>query len=159
MGLLLRFNMIAIMVFLIGLAIAELIALRDIRARVHADREMTSALADYLIESQTLRLQFDFQIYGLIPTEKALNRLFHLERLHHLRYLKIQFISPAGQLLDSNKTDKSLPPKAMPDWLIGLLTDYLYEPPVVKPVSLAGRQLGEIHISHDINSEIHEIWA
>lgn len=159
MGLLLRFNIIAIMVFLIGLAIAELIALRDIRARVHADRVMTSALADYLIESQTLRLQFDFQIYGLIPSEKALNRLFHLERLHYLRHLNIQFISPSGQLLDSNKTDESALPGAMPDWLIGLLTDYLYDVPVVKPVSLAGRPLGEIHISHDIDSEINEIWV
>ncbi|HSG92349.1 MAG TPA: hypothetical protein VK999_01460, partial [Methylotenera sp.] len=76
MGLLLRFNLIAITVFLIGLAIAQYLAIRDIRERVDADMAMTTALADYLIESQTMRLWVDFQHYGLIPTEKALNRLF-----------------------------------------------------------------------------------
>lgn len=159
MGLLLRFNVIVMMVFLIGMVVAEFMALRDIRARVQADREMTSALADYLIESQTLRLQFDFINYGVIPTEKALNRLFHLERLHYLRHLNIQFISPSGELLDSNKTDESSLPKAIPSWIMQFLTNYLHEKPVIKPVSLAGQPLGEIHITHDINSEINEVWV
>ncbi|MDX1573994.1 MAG: sensor histidine kinase [Methylophaga sp.] len=159
MGLLLRFNVIAMTVFLIVMVIAEFMALRDIRARVHADREMTSALADYLIESQTSHLQFDFKNYGIIPTEKAVNRLFDLERLHYLKHLNIQFISPSGQLVDSNKTDESSLPKAMPDWIMRFLTDYLYEKPVIKPVLLAGQTLGAIHISHDVNSEINEIWV
>lgn len=158
MGLLLRFNLIAMLVFLVGLAVAEYMALRDIRARVHSDLVMTSALADYLIESQTLRLQFDFKSYGLMPTEKAVNRLFHLERLQYLKHLDIRFISRSGELLDSNNNGNAALPQTMPAWLLNFLTDYLYEPPVIKPVTLAGQQLGEIHISHNLNSEINEIW-
>lgn len=158
MGLLLRFNLIAMTVFLIGLVVAEYMALRDIRARVHSDLLMTSALADYLIESQTLRLHSDFQNYGLVPDDKALRRVFHLERLQHLKHLDIQFISQTGQLLDSNRVSNITLPAAMPDWLYGFLAGYLHEQPVSKTVSLAGQQLGDIHISHNLNSEINEIW-
>ena len=158
MGLLLRFNVIAIIVFIIGLITAEYMALRNIRAQVHNDLIMTSSLADYLIESQTLRLQFDFQNYGLFPTEKALNRLFQLERLQYLRHLDIRFVSSSGQELDSNKDDDMEPPHAVPKWLMALLADYLHEPTVLKPVYLAGQKLGEIHISHNVDSEINEVW-
>lgn len=158
MGLLLRFNLIAMAVFVISLLVAEYMALRDIRARVHNDLVMTSALADYLIESQTMRLQADYQNYGLLPTEPILSRIFHLERLKHLRNLDIQFINYNGEILDTNKPINSSLPSAMPDWLVNLLADYLSEPKIIKTVSLAGRQLGEIHISHDLNSEITEIW-
>ncbi len=158
MGLLLRFNLIAITVFVIGLVIAQYLAIRDIRERVGADMAMTTALADYLIESQTMRLWVDFQYYGLIPTEKALNRLFQLERLQYLKYLDIQFISPSGQILDSNKATNAEAPVTMPNWLFDFLSDFLQQQTVIKPVNIAGQNIGEIKITNNINNEIYEIW-
>lgn len=158
MGLLLRFNLIAMAIFLIGLVVAEYMALRDIRARVHADLVTTSALADYLIESQTQRLQFDFQNFGDFPEGTALSRVFDLQRMQQLKHLDVSFIGTSGELLDSNQPSDFVVPAAMPDWLYNFLARYLYETPVVKPVNLAGEQLGEIHISHNLSSEINEIW-
>lgn len=158
MGLLLRFNLIAVTVFLIGLAIAQYLAIRDIRERVDADMAMTTALADYLIESQTMRLWVDFQHYGLIPTEKALNRLFQLERLQYLKYLDIQFISPDGQILDSNEVTNAEAPVTMPGWLFDFLSNLLQQQTVIKPVNVAGQNIGDIKITNNINNEIDEIW-
>ncbi len=158
MGLLLRFNLIATVVFLIGLAIAQYIALRDMRERVDVDMAMATALADYLIESQTMRLWVDFQYYGLMPTEKALNRLFQLERLKYLKYLNIQFISPTGQILDTNKATNAEAPVTMPNWLFDFLSNFFQQQTVIKPVNMAGQNIGDINITNNITNEINEIW-
>ncbi len=158
MGLLLRFNLIALTVFLIGLAVAQYLVVRDMRERVRSDMEMTSALADYLIESQTIRLWLDFQQDGLTPTERALKRFFQLERLKYLKHLDIRFISSEGKTLDSNKTKNLNAPETMPDWLFDFLSNYLQEQKVIKTVTLAGRNIGEIQITNNYKSEIDEIW-
>lgn len=158
MGLLLRFNLIALTIFLIGVAIAQYLAIRDIRERVNADMQMTSALADYLIESQTMRLWLDFQHHGLTPTEKALNHLFQLERLHYLKYLDIQFIGPDGQILDSNKASNVKAPATIPNWLYDFLSNYLQQKTIVKTVNIAGQKIGDIRIANNLNNQIDEIW-
>ena len=119
---------------------------------------MTSSLVDYMIELQTVALQLDFKNYGLMPANNVLKRIFDLQRMQNIKHLDIHFIGPSGQLLDTNKPLIKEQPLAMPDWFFKLLSDYLYEEPVVKTVTVAGQQLGEIHISHNLNSEINEIW-
>ncbi|MCX4190794.1 sensor histidine kinase [Methylophaga sp. OBS3] len=158
MGLLLRINTIAMGILLVGLVIAEYMALRDVHTQVEADMEMTTALTDYLVELQTVALQAEFQQTGMYPSDRAIKRIFDLKRMHNIEHLDVHFISPSGELLDANKPLNIDQSSAIPSWIYDMLANYLYVEPIEKEVKLGGKQLGQIRITHNLNSVINEVW-
>ncbi|AFJ02558.1 multi-sensor signal transduction histidine kinase [Methylophaga frappieri] len=125
---------------------------------MHTDLTMTSALSDYLIESQTSRLQNDFRNFGQMPTNGTLSRLFDLSRLSALRHIEIAFLSADGELLDANYPDETVSDKLMPEWFYRLLSGYLHEDTIYKPVFLGGQLIGQVRIKPNLSSEVTEIW-
>lgn len=159
MSIFLRFNLLVLIIFVIALIFGEAKLLLDMRDKVHSEIQMTANLMDYLVESRLSGLQLQGIAVSKAPTTQQLRSLFELHKLRNIHHLDIQFISPSGEILDSNKQVQQPLPNFIPDWLLRLLTQYLAQPSINNPIAIAGQPLGNIVISANINSELSEIWT
>lgn len=159
MSIFLRFNLIVLFIFIIALIFSEVKILIDMRDKVHAEIQMTAKLMDYLVDSRLSGLQWQGIAEGKAPTEQQLISLFELQQLNNIHHLNIDFISPTGALLDSNRQAQQALPEFIPHWLIKLITPHLDQQPSVTQVSIAGQSIGDIVISANIDSELIEIWT
>lgn len=159
MSIFLRFNLLVLIIFVIALIFGKVKLLLDMRDKVRSEIQMTANLMDYLVESRLSGLQLQGIAAGKAPTTPQLRSLFELQKLRNLHHLDIQFISPSGVILDSNKQVQQPLPNFIPDWLLQYLTQYLELPPIINPIAIAGQPLGDIVISANINSELIEIWS
>jgi len=159
MSIFLRFNLLVLIIFVIALIFGEIKILLDMRDKVRAEIQMTANLMDYLVESRLSGLQWQGIAEGKAPTERQLRSLFELHKLRNMHHLDIEFISPSGLILDSNRQVQQTLPIIIPDWLLHFLAQYLAQPPIINPIAIAGQPLGNIVISANINSELIEIWT
>lgn len=158
MSIFLRFNLIVMLIFVVALIFGEIKILLDMRDRVHSEIQMTAKLMDYLVDSRLSGLQWQGIAEGKAPNERQLSSLFELQKLRNLHHLNIEFISPAGLILDSNQQQQQVLPEYFPHWLLRFISPYLAQQPIINPIAIAGQPLGNIVISPNINSELVEIW-
>ena len=119
----------------------------DIRAEV----ESTAAIAMHLIDKELLYLA-DQQPRNATP--------FGLRNLGNVRHLRVEYFDKTGQLRDSNQL-KASPPviHPPPGWFVemmGLFTNDIVSKR--RPVSVDGKEVGEIVITADTSYEITEVW-
>lgn len=159
MSIFLRFNLIVMFIFIIALIFGEIKILFDMRDKVHSEIQMTAKLMDYMVSSRLSGLQWQGIAEGKAPTPLQLSSLFELHKLSNIHHLNIDFISPSGSLLDSNRQPQQVLPEFIPHWLIQFISPYLVQQPIVNQIAIAGQPLGDIVISANIDSELIEIWT
>ena len=124
-------------------------------ARKNAIAEITSAekLTLYLFDTAIARQhQFNFN--------KFESNAFKLERLAHLRHLKIQYVNTAGKVIDSNQISKGNPfQNRAPIWFESLLNKLApaWQPSIL-PLKHQDKLLGKLIITPDPTYEYAEIW-
>jgi two-component system, NarL family, sensor histidine kinase UhpB len=85
--------------------------------------------------------------------------LFQLAELRDVRHVNIRFISPGGEILDSNEDVAGRRPEA-PRWFTALVR-MTSQPtkPETRPVAFNGALVGTLVMSADPTYEIDEIWS
>jgi len=122
------------------------------RDNVKAEVESTEKLTLYLFDTAIL----NNKEIGRNGLDK---KLFKLERLKHMRHVKIEFYDENGMLIDTNRVGNGLDVEEAPKWIESVIN--LAAPKwshKVRLVRVDGKILGRIEITPDPRYEYAEIW-
>lgn len=153
MSLKLRLNLIITALLLFIMLAGTLLTLNNARQNVRAEVASAEKLALYLFDTAILN-------NPKLMQEKAENAPFQLQRLNHMRHLRIEFRDANGHLLDSNQAEgKTKFRSEAPAWFERLL-DTITPPweSQTRKVVYEGRTIGELVITPDPSYEYAEIW-
>lgn len=158
MNLILQVNLIIVLVFLIMCGLGVKSTLDDIRLRVDHELDVSTEVANYVIEAQIARVEMALSQQDLSLTEWS--SLFHLKDLHDISHVDIELIANNGVLLDSNHPTTVNLPTGLPLWLENGLKDYLgHTEVIITPIVIAGQHKGDIVISPNFRAEWNDIQA
>ncbi len=153
MSLKLRLNLIVTALLLLILLAGTLLTLNNARQNARAEIASAEKLVLYLLDTAILN-------DSVLTLNRLDSRPFQLQRLNHMRHLKIEFRDPAGRMLDSNQTlaGRQFRSEA-PAWLESLL-DTVTPPwePAVRRIEYQGQMIGQLIITPDPSYEYAEIW-
>ena len=138
-----------LMLFMIGGVFFNVYNARD---NVKAEVESTEKLTLYLFDTAIL----NNKEIGRNGLDK---KLFKLERLKHMRHVKIEFYDEHGVLTDTNRVGNSLDVEEAPKWIESVIN--LAAPKwshKVRLVRVDEKILGRIEITPDPRYEYAEIW-
>ena len=138
-----------LMLFMIGGVFFNVYNARD---NVKAEVESTEKLTLYLFDTAIL----NNKEIGRNGLDK---KLFKLDRLKHMRHVKIEFYDENGMLIDTNRVGNSLDVEEAPKWIESVIN--LAAPKwshKVRLVRVDGKILGRIEITPDPRYEYAEIW-
>lgn len=151
MSLKLRLNLIITallaLVFLAGATMNIINARQNVRAEV----ESTEKLVLYLLDTETWANQKAL-------SNKTLVNKWHLQRLQHMRHVRIELYDAQHRLVESNRSDHTQE-QAAPDWFQKLLD--VFSPPwqsVHRQLKQNDAVVGELVITPDPAYEYAEIW-
>jgi len=122
------------------------------RDNVKAEVESTEKLTLYLFDTAIL----NNKEIGRNGLDK---KLFKLDRLKHMRHVKIEFYDENGMLIDTNRVGNGLDVEEAPKWIESVIN--LAAPKwshKVRLVRVDGKILGRIEITPDPRYEYAEIW-
>lgn len=158
MNLLLQVNLIIVMVFLVMCGLGVKSTLDDIRLRVDHELDVSTEVANYVIEAQIARVEMALSQQDLSLSEWS--SLFHLQDLKDLSHVDIELIANNGVVLDSNHPTTSNLPTGLPLWLESFLKAYLgHTEVIITPIVIAEQHKGDIVISPNFRAEWNDIQA
>ena len=153
MNLKLRLNLIItgllLIILLVGMALNVINARKNVRAEV----ESTERLTLYLFDTGILN-------NPEVVSRNMRDKPFHLQRLKHMRHLRVSFFDTMGNQVDSNVAD-DLPvlTKVAPVWFERMMA---WVTPAwqsqQRPIEYQGQLLGHLEITPDPSYEYAEVW-
>lgn len=153
MSLKLRLNIIITVLLILIVLAGTVLTLANARQNVRAEVASAEKLTLYLFDTAILNNS------KLLEKNKA-NQPFQLQRLNHMRHLRIEFQDLQGRTLDSNQTGTTRQFRSeAPDWFEALLNRIT--PPwesQVRSVEYQGQTIGQLVITPDPTYEYAEIW-
>jgi len=149
----LRLNIIITVLLMLIVLAGTVLTLANARQNVRAEVTSTEKLALYLFDNAILN-------NSKLLEKNPISRPFQLQRLNHMRHLRIEFRDMQGRSLDSNQTSASRQFRSeAPDWFEALLNRIT--PPwesQVRQVEYQGQPIGQLVITPDPTYEYAEIW-
>lgn len=153
MSLKLRLNLIITGLLLLIMLAGTILTLNNARQNVRAEVASAEKLTLYLFDTAILN-------NASLVRNPATNQPFQLQRLNHMRHLRIEFRDAAGHMLDSNQSNSTHAfHSEAPLWFESLLNKIT--PPwesQTRKIEYAGRVIGELVITPDPTYEYAEIW-
>jgi two-component system sensor histidine kinase UhpB len=150
MSLKLRLSLLISLLLALVMLASAAYALRSAQEDVRAEVRSSAELAMRLVDSELRRLA----IPGSPPASP-----FGLETLSEVRHVRVEFRSPDGRLLESNRRGDETQPSA-PAWFAWLVERGAPPwPDLRRRVALGGAGAGELVVLPDPSFEIEEVWS
>ena len=140
-----RLNLITTVLLILILLAGTILNVFNARHNVHAEVASTQKLVLRLLDEH------------LHQPHLSHNKPFDLEKLQHIRHLRIAYYSPQGVLLDSNRVHQ-VGYHSAPSWFMALMNVAVAVPVVQRRVYWQGEFLGKLQITPDPSYEYAEIW-
>lgn len=153
MSLKLRLNLIVAGLLLVILMAGAILAINNAKQNARAEIASAEKLALYIFDSAILAH------YNLNPGSID-KHTFQLQRLNHMRHLRIQLYDNFGNELDSNRAEPNTELLSeMPQWVERILgAETPGWEPNVRQIKYAGHDVGALVLTPDPTYEYAEIW-
>ena len=129
-----------------------LMSLNNARQNAQAEVKSAEKLVLYLFDTAILN-------NDKIGQKKIEKRTFKLQRLKHMRHLKIELIDEYGNVLDTNQVNNTQDLNEAPAWFESLLNKFTTKwEPSFRVLEYQGKVLGKLIITPDPDYEYAEKW-
>jgi two-component system sensor histidine kinase UhpB len=148
----LRLNLLITALLLLILFAGAFLSLNNALQNAHAEVKSAEKLVLYLFDTAILN-------NNTIGQQKIARKTFNLQRLNHMRHIKIELLDNDGQVLDSNQNTNSAPPNEAPAWFESLANRLTTKwEPSVRTLEYQGKEIGRLVITPDPTYEYAEKW-
>jgi len=148
----LRLNIIITALLLVILFAGAFLSLNNAFQNARDEVKSTEKLVLYLFDTAILN-------NDKINQQKIARQTFNLQRLNHMRHIKIELFDIDGHLLDSNQASQRKLKNEAPAWLESLANRLTSKwEPSVRTLEFEGRPIGRLVITPDPTYEYAEKW-
>jgi two-component system sensor histidine kinase UhpB len=148
----LRLNLLITALLLLILFAGAFLSLNNALQNADAEVKSTEKLVLYLFDTAILNNE-------KIGQKKIERKTFNLQRLNHMRHIKIELLDINGQLLDSNQVSTSAINHEAPAWFEALANRLTTKwEPSVRTLEFEGKEIGRLIITPDPTYEYAEKW-
>ena len=152
MTLKLRLNLIITALLLAIMFAGTLMSINNARQNTEAEVKSAEKLVLYLFDTAILN-------NDKLSQKQIEKHTFNLQRLQHMRHIKIELTNEYGDVVDSNHLSKNEASDEAPRWFKALLNRFTPPwSPSVRTLEYQGKVLGKIIITPDPNYEYAEKW-
>ena len=152
MTLKLRLNLIITLLLLVIMFAGTLISINNARQNTEAEVKSAEKLVLYLFDTAILN-------NDKLSQKQIEKHTFNLQRLKHMRHIKIELTNENGDVIDSNHLSQNEVSDEDPQWFKALLNTFTPTwSPSIRTLEYQGKVLGKLIITPDPDYEYAEKW-
>ena len=152
MTLKLRLNLIITALLLAIMFAGTLMSINNARQNTEAEVKSAEKLVLYLFDTAILN-------NDKLSQKQIEKHTFNLQRLQHMRHIKIELTNEYGDVVDSNHLSKNETADEAPYWFKALLNRFTTQwNPSIRTLEYQGKVLGKLIITPDPDYEYAEKW-
>ncbi len=152
MTLKLRLNLIITVLLLAIMFAGTLMSINNARQNTEAEVKSAEKLVLYLFDTAILN-------NDKLSQKQIEKHTFNLQRLQHMRHIKIELTNEYGDVVDSNHLSKNEATDEAPRWFKALLNRFTPPwSPSIRTLEYQGKVLGKLIITPDPDYEYAEKW-
>ncbi len=152
MTLKLRLNLIITVLLLAIMFAGTLMSINNARQNTEAEVKSAEKLVLYLFDTAILN-------NDKLSQKQIEKHTFNLQRLQHMRHIKIELANENGDVIDSNHLSQNEVSDEAPQWFKALLNTFTPPwSPSIRTLEYQGKVLGKLIITPDPDYEYAEKW-